>query len=273
LVAYSTHHFIQLISVLFLCAGFQSKTAPCFHIWRFMDDFNKRLTRLTAIRDSVQAYHLNLDAQEVDEITTRVYRGEGRAFWDLVNSLTFEARPFVNLIDRQCLHNGDRTAVWTGFGNQYLARLLVVHSDPSSSSDYNEYLTSLSSAQSVDLPKKAAQNADRPLLTPSLGTLAVFVTHVVWDTMSVVFAVAYGGFFRGIGGQRIIISQKLEENLHLLAGTCDRSGSVEDIGADLVGRWKAGDDSKGKIGVMGFHGVGTQLSGQIRPVLPPGCMF
>jgi len=237
------------------------------------DDFDKKVERLTALRDSVQLYHLHLDAQAVDDITTTVYRSEGQAFWNLVDSLTFEVRPFVKLIDRQSLHDDERTAVCAGFGNQYLARLFVVHSDHDSSNDYNDYLAKLSTEQDAALPGKTPYSADRPLSTPSLGTLTVYVTHVVWDSLSVAFAVEYGGSFRGLGDQRIIISQKREENLHLLAGTWDRSRSAEDLGADLIRRWRSGDDSKGKIGVMGFFGVGTQLSGDLRPVLHAKRMY
>jgi hypothetical protein len=114
-----------------------------------MDDFNKKLERLTAVRDSAQSYYLHHDAQAVENITTTVYRSEGQAFWDLVNSLTFEVRPFVKLIDRQSSHDDDRTAVWAGFSNQYLARLLIVHSDHDSSNDYDDYIAKLSTEQDV----------------------------------------------------------------------------------------------------------------------------
>jgi len=243
-----------------------------------MDDFDKKVERLTALKDSVQSYHLCLSRQAVKDLTTKVYRRKGDAFQDLVDSLTFEVQPFVNLIDRQSLHSGDRAAVWAGFGDHYLARLVVVnsdhsssndydaylaslsterivaqsrvvHSDHSSSSDYDEYLASLSSGQNVAqsrspkvclrrfaLPQQPAQDVDRPLSTPSLGTLSVWVTHVVWDDMSIAFAVEYGGFFRGTGDERVVVSQKPEENLHVLVGTCDRSRSAEEIGADLIRR-------------------------------------
>ena len=59
-----------------------------------------------------------------------------------------------------------------------------------------------------------------------------------------------------------------KKSLYVLAGTCDRSGVTEDISTDLIGQWKAGDDSKGKISVREYFGSKTQLSGEIRPVLP-----
>jgi len=90
----------------------------------------------------------------------------------------------------------------------------------------------------------------------------------VWDEASMMFAVEYGGSIQGIGGQRIVVSKKRERNLHVLVGSCDSSKSSDDIVTDLLRRWKAGDESKGKIWVRQFFGLDVKLSGEIRPVLP-----
>ena len=77
---------------------------------------------------------------------------------------------------------------------------MVVHSDHVASVDYEEYLTGLANNLRVQVPKKIPQSFDRPLLTPCLGHMAVWVTHVVWDDASIVFAVEYGGNIEASAG-------------------------------------------------------------------------
>jgi len=111
-------------------------------------------------------------------------------------NLSFASAPFVNLIDHRTKDMEGRSMVWKAFSDLYLGRLVAVNIPQSASgSDYENYLASLSAETSNYLPARPPLNADRPLFTPSLGSIVIRLTHALWDDMSLAFYVEYSGPF------------------------------------------------------------------------------
>lgn len=258
----------------------------------------------------------------------------------IINDLSFENAPFVNLIDRQTKDMEGRSIVWKAFSDLYLGRLVAVNipesaggsdyenylasfatdlhvyvpakppvatvnipqsasggdykyylarlatdfhvpvsvrppiafgniSRSADGSDYQNYPASLSTDLHVSAPVRRPVNADRPLSTPSLGSIVIRLTHALWDDVSIAFSVEYTGSLRRVGGQRYTITEAWETDLYVLVSTHDRSRSTSAVSEDLIKRWKSGDTSRGEIHFRAL-GFNVTLSGDVRPVLLPG---
>jgi len=238
-----------------------------------MADFANELERFKTLVESTESFQLQLDLVEVRRMARRLYATMGPDSARVVDQLSFEDPPFVNLIDRRHKDVEDRSAVWKAFSDVYLGRLVAVNVPNSDSGhDYTSYVARLSADAHSNILSTPLPTTDRPVLTPSLGTITIWVTYVVWDDISIAFSVEYDGSLHGIGDHIIEVAGARERNLHILVGTHDRDRPTHEVGQDLIRRWRAEDNSQGEIQKLKL-GFRTHLTGDIRPILPSECTF
>jgi len=230
-----------------------------------METAEEKLSRLKALAANVDGFCLQLKLEEMQKIAANIYTIEGRSLAPLVEDLPYEQPPAVNLIDRRNI--ASREHIWAALTDLYHKRLVAVNSDPSSSSDYDDYIAKLTASDTLPPEPKSPLSADRPLTTPALGTIIISIMHVVWDDKSMALSIDYSGYMTGVNGSAIDFAGARQRDLFALIGTHDRSRPAAEVGADLIRRWKAKDGSKGGIGVRKM-GIRSKITGEVRPVQP-----
>ena len=136
-----------------------------------METAEEKLRRLEALATSVDGFCLQLKLEEIQKIAANIYTIEGRSLARLVEDLPYEQPPSVNLIDRRNIVG--REHIWTALSDLYHKRLVAVNSDPSSSTDYDNYIAKLSASNTLPPEPKSPLSADRPLTAPALGTIII----------------------------------------------------------------------------------------------------
>jgi len=159
--------------------------------------FEQELDHLRAIVESTESFQLKLDVEKVEDMAMQLYYHNPDSA-RVVEHLSFENPPFVNLIDRRKKDVKDRKAIWENMSDVYLGRIVAVNI-PSSDSDYDydNHLASLSTDARTKASSVPPSTMNRPDLTPSLGSITVWVTYVVWDDVSLAFSVEYDGSIEG----------------------------------------------------------------------------
>jgi len=221
--------------------------------------------------ENTASFQLQLNKREVRGMARGIYLKSGRdTSLSIMRDLSsFESAPFLNLIDHQTKAVEGRSIVWKAFSEAYLGRLVAINIPQSTSgNDYENYLASLSADLDMPVPAKPPLSADRPLLTPSLGSITIRLTHALWDDMSMAFSVVYSFFLQRVSGEWYSITEARETDGYVLVGTHDRGRSTSEVAEDLIRRWKSGDTSRGEIRVREL-GNDTKLTGDVRPVLLP----
>jgi len=231
-----------------------------------MGALKEKLRRLEALATNVDVFCLQLKVEEMQKIAANMYTIHGRSLARLVEDLPYAQPPSVNLIDRRSIVG--REHIWTALSDLFHKRLVAVNSSPSSSKDYDDYLAILSASNTLPPEPKPPLGADRPLTTPSLGTIAFSIKHVVWDDVSMALSINYSGYLTGVNGALFDFAGATQYDLHALIGTHDRSRSAVEVLDDLIKRWKAKDDSRGEIGVWTARYRTKKIEGDVRPVLP-----
>ena len=230
-----------------------------------MKTVEEKLRRLEALATNVDGFCLQLKLEEMQKIAANMYTIQGRSLARLVEDLPYEQPPSVNLIDRRSIVG--REHIWTALSDLFHKRLVAVNSSPSSSKDYDDYIARLSASNTLPLEPKPPLSVDRPLTTPSLGTITFSIKHVVWDDRSMALSIDYSGYLTGVNGALFDFAGASQYDLHALIGTHDLNRPATEVLDDLIKRWKAKDNSKGEIGVWTARYRTKKIEGDVRPVL------